>query len=150
MFHHLSLKNIFHHFAFCTRTCNVNGICRSCTRIVYENPVFTEKCRQMFRTVKLNVCNSDLMTLFYILRLWFYSFNICNRSDDYLSINETNKQGCLFFKTCKDPKDICLVFAEILLRIYLNLTKSIYEIFTKKYNHLYCLKFFNDECFCYA
>ena len=33
------------------------------------------------------------------------------------------------------------------MRIYLNLTKNIYEISTKKYNHLYCLQFFNDECF---
>ena len=46
-----------------------------------------------------------------------------------------------------DQKDTCLVFSEILVRIYLNLTKNIYEISTKKYNHLYCLQFFNDECF---
>ena len=36
------------------------------------------------------------------------------------------------------------------MRTYLNLTNNIYEIFTKKYNHLYCLEFFNDECFSHA
>ena len=147
MLDHLSLMNIFHHFVFCTRTCNINGICQFCTRIVYENPLFTEKCTQMFRGVKLDVCNRDLMILFYSLRLWFYSFDICNPNDKFISINETRKQCCFFFKTCDNQKDICLVFTGILVWIYLNLTKNIYEIFTKKYNHLYCLDFFNNECF---
>ena len=39
---------------------------------------------------------------------------------------------------------------EILLRTYLNLTKSIYEIFTKKCKLLYCLECFNKECFSHA
>ena len=104
----------------------------------------------MFRGAKLNLCNKDLMTLFYSLRLWFYSFDICNPNDDFISINETRKRCCLFFKTCNNQKDICLVFAEILVRIYLNLTKNIYEIFTKKYNHLYYLESFNNECFSHA
>ena len=77
----------------------------------------------MFRGAKLNLCNKDLMTLFYSLQLWFYSFDICNPNDDFISINETRKRCCLFFKTCNNQKDICLVFAEILVRIYLNLTK---------------------------
>ena len=72
--------------------------------------------------------------------LWFYSFDMFNLNDDFISINETRKQCCLFFKTCIDQKDICFVFTKILVQIYLNLTKNIYEIFTKKYNHLYCLK----------
>ena len=109
MLDHLSLMNIFHHFVFCTRTCNVNGICRFCTRIVYENPVFNEKYRQMFREVKLDVYNRDLMTLFHSLRLWFYSFDICNANDDFISVNESRKGYCLFFKTCNDQKGICLV-----------------------------------------
>ena len=86
----------------------------------------------MFRGVKLDVCKKDLKTLLNGLRWWFYSFDIYNPKDDFLSINETNKQGCLFYKTCNDQKNICLVFAEILVRIYLSLTKNIYEIFTKK------------------
>ena len=53
----------------------------------------------------------------------------------------------MFFKTCNDQKDVCLVFTEIPVRTYLNLTKNIYEIFIKKYKHLYCLDFFNGECF---
>ena len=79
----------------------------------------------MFRGVTSDGCNRDLMTL-------FYSFNICNPNDDFISINETKKQSCLFFKTCNDQKDICLVFTEILVRVNLNLMKNIYEIFTKK------------------
>ena len=86
----------------------------------------------MFRGVTSDGCNRDLMTLFYSLRLWFYSFDICNPNDDFISINETKKQSFLFFKTCNDQKDICLVFTEIPVRVYLNLMKNIYEIFTKK------------------
>ena len=134
MLDHLSLINIFHHFAFCTRTCNINGICRFCTTIVYENPVFNEKYRQMIREVKLDVYNRDLMTLFHSLRLWFYSFDICNANYDFISINESRKGYCLFFKTCNDQKGVCLVFTEILARIYLNLNKNIYEIFAKNIN----------------
>ena len=59
----------------------------------------------MFRGVTSDGCNRDLMTLFYSLRLWFYSLNICNPNDDFISINETKKQSCLFFKTCNDQKD---------------------------------------------
>ena len=90
------------------------------------------------------------MMLFYSLRLRFYSFDICNPNDDFISINETRKRCCLFLKTCNDQKDICLVFTEILVQIYLNLTKNIYEIFTNKYYHLYYLEFFYDECFSHA
>ena len=110
MLDHLSLTNIFNHFAPSTRTCNSNGICRFFNRILYENSIFTEKCRQMFRGIKLDVCNKDHVMLFYSLRLWFYSFDICNPNDDFISINETGKQ-CLFFKTCNNQKNICLVFS---------------------------------------
>ena len=68
----------------------------------------------MFRGAKLDLCNKDLMTLFYSLRLWFYSFDICNPNDDFISINETRKRCCLFFKTCNNQNDTCLVFTEIL------------------------------------
>ena len=68
----------------------------------------------------------------------------------FLSINETNKQGCISFETCNNQKDVFLVFTEIPVRIYLNLIKNIYEIFTKKYNYLFCLELFNDECFSHA
>ena len=130
MLDHLSLMNIFHHFAFCTRTCN-SGICRFCTRMSYENSDLTDKFRQMFKGVKLDVCNRELMTLFYGSKLWFYSFDICNPNQDFTSINEAKKQGRLFFKTCNDQNDICFVFKETLLGICLNLTKNIYEIFIK-------------------
>ena len=65
----------------------------------YENSDLTEKCRQMFKGVTLDVCNRDLMTLFYDSKLWFYSFDICNPNHSFISINENKKQGCLVFKT---------------------------------------------------
>ena len=111
MLDHLSLTNIFNHFAPSTRTCNSNGICRFFNRILYENSVFTEECRQMFGGIKLDVCNKDLVTLFYSLRLWFYSIDICNPNDDFISINETRKRRCLFFETCNNQKNIYLVFS---------------------------------------
>ena len=64
----------------------------------------------MFSGIKLDVCNKDLVMLFYSLRLWFYSFDICNPNDDFISINETRKQH-LFFKSCNNQKNICLVFS---------------------------------------
>ena len=88
----------------------------------------------MFREVKLDVYNRDLMTLFHSLRLWFYSFDIRNANDDFISINESRKGYCLFFKTCNDEEGVCLVLTETLARIYLNLNKNIYEIFTKNIN----------------
>ena len=96
MLHHLSLFNIFHHFAFCTRTCNINGICRFCTRILYENSDLNEKCREMFKDVKLDVCNRDLMTLFYGSKLWFHNFDICNLNLNFIPINETKKRLLTF------------------------------------------------------
>ena len=137
---HLRL-NVYHHFVFCTRTCNINGICLFCTRILFENSDLTKKCRQMFKGLKLDNCNRYLVMLFYGSKLWFYNFDICNPNLNFISIYKTKKQGCLFFKTCYDQKDICLVFAEKLVPIYLNLTKNIYKIFTKKYGHLYWLEF---------
>ena len=91
----------------------------------------------MFKGLKLDNCNRYLVMLFYGSKLWFYNFDICNPNLNFISIYKTKKQGCLFFKTCYDQKDICLVFAEKLVPIYLNLTKNIYKIFTKKYDHLY-------------
>ena len=88
--------------------------------------------------------------MFHNSRQWFYSFSICNPNSDLISINETNKQGCLFLKTCNNQKDVCLASMEILVQTCLNLTKNIYKMFTKKYEHLYCLDFFNNECFSYA
>ena len=88
--------------------------------------------------------------MFHNQRQWFYSLNICNPNSDLVSINEANKQGCLFLKTCDNQKDVCLVFTEIPVRTYLNLTKNIYKIFTKRYEHLYCLDVFNNECFSQA
>ena len=119
MLDHLSLMNIFHHFVFCTKTYYINGIRQFCTRILHENSDLTEKCRQMFKGVKLDVCNRDLMTLFYGSKLWFYSLDNCNRNHDFISINETKKQDCLIFKTWNNQKDNCLVFTRILIRIYL-------------------------------
>ena len=105
----------------------------------------------MFKDVKLiDVCNRDITAMFHGLKQWFYNFDICNSNSDFISINETNRQRCLFFKTCNNQKDVRLVFTEILLRTYLNVTKNIYEIFTKKYKHFCWLDFINDECFRHA
>ena len=116
---HLSLMNIFHHFVFCTRTCNINVICRFCIRILFENSDLTRKCRQMFKGLKLDNCNRDLVILFYGSKLWFYNFDICNPNLNFISIYKTKKQGSLFFKTCYDQKDICLdqkIFTKLSLR----------------------------------
>ena len=152
MLDHLSLISIFHHFTFCGRTCQPSGsIYQFCSRVIYENSDSNEKCRCMFKDVKLkDVCNRDITAIFHNSKQWFYSFDFCNPNSDFIYINKTNKQGCLFFKTCNNQKDVCLVFTGILVRTYLNLTKNIYEIFIKKYKHLYCLDFFNDECFSHA
>ena len=73
-----------------------------------------------------------------------------SKNYSYHTLNETNKCSCLFFKTCNNEVQICLIFIEILLRIYLNLTKNIYEILTKKYTHNYSPYLFHDECFTHA
>ena len=116
--------------------------------MIYENSDSNEKCRRMFKDVKLkDFCNRDITAIFHNSKQWFYSFDFCNPNSNFIYINKTNKQGCLFLKTCNDQKDVYLVLTGILVRTYLNLTKNIYEIFIKKYKHLYCLDFFNDECF---
>ena len=54
---------------------------------------------KMLKGVTLDVCNRDLMALFYDSKLWFYSFDICNPNHNFISINENEKRGCLVFKT---------------------------------------------------
>ena len=98
----------------------------------------------------IDVCNRDITAICHNSKHCFYSFDICNPNTDFISINETNKQGYLFLKACNNQKDVCLVFTEILVRTYLNLTKNIYEIFTKKYKHYCFLDFFNDKFFSHA
>ena len=36
--------------------------------------------------------------MFQNSKRWFYSFDICNPNYDFISINETSKQGCLILK----------------------------------------------------
>ena len=93
----------------------------------------------------IDVCNRDITVMFHNSKHRFYSFDICNPNTDFIFINETNKQGYLFFKACNNQKDVCLVFTETLVRTYLNLTKNYYKIFTKKYKHRCFLDFFNDK-----
>ena len=52
----------------------------------------------------------------------------------------------MFFKTCNNEAQVCMAFIEILLRLYLNMTKNIYDLLTKKYENQYCLEIFHDEC----
>ena len=58
--------------------------------------------------------------------------------------------GCKFFRTCNNEAQVCMAFIEILLCLYLNMTKNIYDLLTKKYEHQYCLEFFHEECFSHA
>ena len=62
-------------------------------------------CRLKFKDVKLiDVCNRDITAMLHNLKHLFYSFDICNPNPDFISINETNKRGCLFLKTCNNKK----------------------------------------------
>ena len=45
---------------------------------------------------------------------------------------------------------VCMAFIEILLCLYLIMTKNIYDLLTKKYEHQYYLEFFHEECFSHA
>ena len=147
MLDHLNLMNIFQHFAFCTRTCHINDICRLCSRLVYENSNLSQKSMLLFKTVKLvDLSCMDMKTMFKSRRYWHHSLDICNPNDKFISVNETRKCGCLLFKTCNNEAQACLVFIEILL----NTIKNIYENFTEKYAHNYSLEFFHDECFTHA
>ena len=53
----------------------------------------------------------------------------------------------MFFKTCNNEAQVCMAFIEILLRLYLNMTKNICDLLIKKYQHQYCLEFFHGVCF---
>ena len=104
----------------------------------------------MLKDVKLiDVFDKDITAMFQNSKRWFHKFNINNTMILYV-LTKLNKQGCLFFKTCNDQKDVCFILTEILVQIYLNLAKNICEIFTKNYTHHYCLDFFNGECFSHA
>ena len=62
---------IFQHFAFCTRTCHINGVCRLCTRLVYEDSNVTQKCTLVFRSVKLiDLSCTDMKTEREVLVLY--------------------------------------------------------------------------------
>ena len=128
---------IFQHFSFCTGTCDINGVCRFIFRPAYQNSDFAQKCMHILRCIKLvDISFRDMKTMFRSKNYWYHTLDICNPNDRFISNNETNKCGWLFFKTRINEVQVCLVFIEILLCIYLNLTKNIYEILTKKYIHI--------------
>ena len=80
------------------------------------------------------------MTLSYSLRLWFYSFNICNRNDDFISINETRKQCSLFFNDQEDHGNT-----------WANLFEFNDECFTQVYRSMYKFLFYtNFDIYLYA
>ena len=70
------------------------------------------------------------MTLLYSLRLWFYSFNICNHNDDFMCINETRK---LYFLTI-------MKITEILLEIYLDLMMNVLGRFIAQCTSFYFIQ----------
>ena len=89
---HFSLMSIFHRFTFCTTTCQLNGICWLCSRVVPENLKFTEKCRLMLKDVKLiDVFNKDITAMFQNLKRWFHKFNISNTMILYVLTKLINK-----------------------------------------------------------
>ena len=92
MLNRLNLMNVFQHFAFSTRTCQINDIRRFCPKLIYGSNV-SQKCTLMFKTVKLIVlCCKDMEEMFKKGKYWFHSF------DNFISVNETRKHGCLFLK----------------------------------------------------
>ena len=150
MLDRLSLMNVFKNFAFCTRACDLAGICTACTRLIYKQSYVSQKFILMFSTVKLlDLCSPSMAETFKHKRYWSQTFDICNLNDKFICIMKCRKQGCMFFKTCKMTQ-VCMAFIEILLRLYLNITKNIYDLLTKKYEHQYCLEFFHEECFSQA
>lgn len=44
MFHQLILYNVFNHFAFCTKNCDINGICFDCSRVYFTKDKFVAQC----------------------------------------------------------------------------------------------------------
>ena len=97
MLDRLGLMSIFYHVTFCGKTCQL--ICQFCSRVLYENSDPNEKCRRMFKDVKLkDACNRDITAMFHSLKQWFYSFGICNSNSDFISINETNSKAACFSK----------------------------------------------------
>ena len=99
--------NIFQHFAVCTRTCQINDICRFCSRSVYESPSLSQECMLMFRTVKLvDLSCMDMKTMFKTRRYWYHSLDICNPNNKFIFVNETRKCGCLSFRTCNNEAQV--------------------------------------------
>ena len=67
MLDRLGLMSIFYHVTFCGKTCQL--ICQFCSRVLYENSDPNEKCRRMFKDVKLkDACNRDITAMFHSLK----------------------------------------------------------------------------------
>ena len=85
MLDRLGLMSIFYHVTFCGKTCQL--ICQFCSRVLYENSDPNEKCRRMFKDVKLkDACNRDITAylcvyLHFVLNKDYNSncFKIINR-----------------------------------------------------------------------
>ena len=102
--------NVFEHFAFCTRACDLNGICTADTRLIYEQFYVSQKCILMFLTVKLlDLYSPSMVEMFKHKRYWSHTIDICNLNDEFIRIMKSRKQVCMFFKTCNNEAQVCMV-----------------------------------------
>ena len=63
----------------------------------------SQKCTLMFKTINLiDLLCKDMTAMFKKGKYCFHSFDICNSNDNFISVNETRKHGCLFFKACNN------------------------------------------------
>ena len=151
MLDQLNLINVYEHFVFCTRTCDINGICTACSRLEYQDSSLSRQCILMFSTMKLlDLCSPSMVKMLRQKCFWSYTSDICNLNDKFICITESRKEGCMFFKTCNNAVQVYMTFVKILLRLYLNMTHKIYKLLTEKYEHDYKLDFYHEECFRYA
>ena len=83
----------------------------------------------MFKTIKLiDLCCKDMAAIFKKEKYCFHSFHIGNTNDNFISVNETRKHDCLFFKACNNEIQVSTAFIEIILRIYLDIKKTFMEL----------------------
>lgn len=53
LFDHLALYNVFEHFVFCTKTCDINDFCSVCSRVYFKDISVNNLCKNMFLKVYL-------------------------------------------------------------------------------------------------
>lgn len=122
LFDHLTLYNVFEHFVFCTKTCDINDFCFVCSRVYFKDISVNNLCKNMFLKVylKKKTVQNDLLEMLLEDDLFLLLFGVGLLNQKYLYAVQTRKNGCMFYKACSNPTEVFSVFTEIMLRIYLN------------------------------